>query len=134
MKMDHISFMKYYFVLVLKVKFTLQSLLLIYLLSLQAVNSSNIPMEEENEGEKHLPNSFSVLCGMYHLAGFSYIMGMVTEFYAIIAEYHKHTIYLNTEAKICWGEQCVSAYVVSKVNGVTTFECTLVSSTHQQNI
>ena len=65
-------------------------------------------MEEDNEGEKHLPISFSILCGMYHLAGFSCVMGMVTALYAITSEHHKHTIKLNTEAKVCSGERCVS--------------------------
>jgi len=120
--MDHISFMKYYFMLVLKVRFTLQFLLLIYLLSLQAVNSSNIPMEEDNEGEKYLPNSFCILCVMYHHAWFSCVMRMMTALYTIISEHHKHTIKLNTEAKVCSGEQCVLAYVVNKMNGITTLK------------
>jgi len=54
---------------------------------------------------------------------------MVTALYTIISEHHKHTIKLNTEAKVCSGEQCVLAYVVNKLNGVTTFDCTLMSNT-----
>jgi len=86
-------------------------------------------MEEDNEGEKHLPNSFCILCLMYHLAGFSCVMRMVTALYTIISEHHKHTIKQNTEAKVCSGEQCVSAYVVNKLNGITTFKCRLMSGT-----
>ena len=93
------------------------------------MNSSNIPMEEDNEGEKYLPNSFCILCLMYHLAGFSCVLRMVTVLYTIISEHHKHAIKLNTEAKICPGEQCVLAYIVNKGSGITTFKCTLMSST-----
>ena len=93
------------------------------------MNSSNIPMEEDNEGEKYLPNGFCILCVMYHLAGFSCVMRMMTALYTNISEHHKHTIKLNIEAKVCSGEQCVLAYVVNNVNGITTFKCTLMSST-----
>ena len=57
-------------------------------------------MEEDNEGEKHLPNSFCILCLMYHLAGSSSAMRMVTALYTIICEHHKHTIKLNTEVNL----------------------------------
>ena len=86
-------------------------------------------MEEDNEGEKHLPNSFCILCLIYHLALFSCVMRMVIALYTIISEHHKHAIKLNTEAKVCSGEQCVLAHVVNKVNGITTFKCMLMNST-----
>jgi len=33
------------------------------------------------------------------------------------------------KVKVCLGEQCVSAYVVNTMNGITTFKCTVMSGT-----
>lgn len=59
------------------------------------MNSSNIPMEEDNEGEKPVPSNLFILCLMYHLAGFSCVMRMVTALHTVISKHHKCSIKLN---------------------------------------